>query len=904
MAQKQYPIINNFSKGELSSRMEGRVDIQGYYNGCKIMENCIMVAQGGVEKRPGTIYLGEIYDMDTESKLIPFEVSDTEIYILEVGDHATRVWDVQTKTLIQDSGSDLIIETPFSSKDVSSIQYATTEGTIFFAHQNYPFITINKKDDGFTMETFEYKIGDWVAKVYTKGQRVFNDGEYYEAIKTTDSVAPVVGTWGRGQFIGGAVSPSGNISEYDGANFSAGDVYTYNGNIYKALRTYSDSGAGVCWPGKEIEEYAWSGWSSSETAFVGYYSRRCSTSFLGVCLSYESYVSYLDREYITPTQKIQYGSSIAVALIGAWVDYKLSTLESSSSISTNPYWGPPTPIPGGTDVSIVKEWTAGSYDKNEVVYLPSTYVMYVCLGDGTTATPGTAPMWESLSNNPFFAIPGDYPASVAFLSQRLYLGGTLSHPQTIFGSKIDDFHNFDIGLDDDDAFSFTIATDRSSRIKWMAGKDNLIVGTTSSEWLITGEGGRITPTNIQVLKQSAYGSAYNQAIQVADTLLFYQKGGRKLREYMYSNNNKAYLANDLTFFADHITSPGIDESTYQQNPDSILWNTKTNGGLVGLTYDRLNQIAGWHRHNTDGVFESVVAIDGHEEEDELWFVTRRQINGVFKRFVEHMAPRLTNIDLVYSDASIIISNGATFSITSITNNITSVEVAYLGSTGLAEGDNIKIYGTNNDTYDYIVFQVKDLNQGTDDGVFNLEQDSSYFTTTDISVISNGGFSRVEIVITGLDYLLGKTVNVLGDKAPLASQEVVSNIDGLGGIGIILETYCNIVVCGLSYEMVLQPESIELPGASTLGATKRVSGVTLKLYNSLGGFVGSNRENLEEIQYRTTDIPLGAAIPLYTGTKYINIDAESNKESGILVTNNQPLPMTVLAIITDITYSRS
>jgi hypothetical protein len=64
MAEKQYPILNNFSRGELSQRMEGRVDIPGYHQGCKVMSNCIIVSQGGAEKRPGTEYVGEVLDKD------------------------------------------------------------------------------------------------------------------------------------------------------------------------------------------------------------------------------------------------------------------------------------------------------------------------------------------------------------------------------------------------------------------------------------------------------------------------------------------------------------------------------------------------------------------------------------------------------------------------------------------------------------------------------------------------------------------------------------------------------------------------------------------------------------------------------------------------------------------------
>ena len=901
MAQKQYPIINNFSKGELSPRMEGRVGIQGYYQGCKTMRNCIMVAQGGAEKRPGTIYLGEIQDIDHEAKLIPFEVNDSEIYILEMGHKILRVWDVQNKSLVidQSTSQPLLIETPYSSDDISTLQYATTEGKIFFAHQNYAFRYLEKNSDGFLLQKENFLVNPWEAKIYEAGKVTYNNGHYYRALKTTDTSAPTVNNWENYGLIG--AEPTGDLSEWTPAPFSKDDIILYKGHIYQAKKSYAGSD---CIPGIEIETESWDP-QPQQMEWVWLGDLKCTSKFLGICTGWESWADYMTDKYTSTNQKISV-DVIVPGLFGAWIWFTLTKKTTVSSLSTDPYWGEPvSSVPGGKNTTIVKSWVAGTYNKSDVVY-ESNYIMYKCLVDGTTVEPGASPQWESLDGNPFFSLEGDYPAAVAFMDRRLYLGGTKSHPQTFYGSKIGEYDNFDTGISDDDAFSFTVAADRSSRIKWMIGQDNLMIGTTSSEWLITGGQTGITPTNVRVLKQSAYGSAYNQALFVADSLLFFQKGGRKLREYKYSNDNKSYLANDLTFFADHITASGIDESSYQQNPDSILWNTKKQGGLIGLTYDRLNGIAGWHRHDTDGQFESVTAIDGQGDEDELWFIVTRQINGVSKRFVEYMAPRLTSstTDLVYSDSAKIFVAGNVFNITSITNNTTSVEVAYQYSvtSGISIGDTIKMYSTDSSVFDNQIFQVESLNESSGSGTFNLQKNGNTFTADDFTTITKGGFSIATDIITGLDHLLGKTVDVLGDNAYYPSQEVVSNIDGAGGVGIKLSTPCNRVICGLNYVMQLQPESIELQG--TLAAKRRISGVTLKLYNTLGGKVGSGIDSLQELRFRSTELPLGTPPGLFTGTKKIPVDSASEQEASVLIQHDQPLPMTVLAIISDVTYSRS
>ena len=911
MAQKQYPIINNFSRGELSARMEGRVEIQDYYNGCKTMQNAIMVAQGGFEKRPGTIYLDSAYDPDgfaTKVRLIPFEVNDDEIYILELGHKATRIWNVQTKTLVEQSGTTLVLNTPYVEDRLRDIQFAQTEGRMYLVHNLYAIRYISKDDDGFKLNKEEFPVSEHVVGAsYSYGEYVFEPTlkEYFMCLRTTTQT-PTVGEWQNSVFIGD--TPSGTITDYNGGNFSAGEYKIYQGTLYKARKSYM--GGGNCFPLIGIQVMGDWVRGRDRTLWVPWSDLKCKSHFLGICTSWESPFAHVKRTHEGPNTRVSARGvgSIDLFGVGAWVYFRVDTRTPVlSEETTDPYWKTLVGIPGGSSTLSIYEHdgTIGtSYNKGDVVYSGTTYMLYECLADGTNAIPSMAPDWKLMSNNPFFTFDKDYPSAVTFMDRRLLLGGTRSHPQTIFASRIAQYNNFNLGTNDDDAYSFELAADRSSRIKWMIAKDVLTIGTTSSEWLISGGGAPITPTNIQVLRQSAYGSEYQQAVFVADSLLFFQKGGKKLREYMYSNDNKAYLANDLTFFADHITETGIIQTSYQYNPDSILWSVKVNGDLIGLTYDRINKIAGWHRHNTDGSFESVCAIDGEGQEDELWFSVRRKVNGVYKRYIEYMAPRIISnrtVD-IFCDSAATFSAGDNYNITSIAYDATpKVVVTIDGTATFANGDLVKIYNTESDLFDYQVFVVDNLVSNSFD---LLKEDLSQFEPAPFTTITKGNLDQVAYIVTGLDHLLGSIVSILGDRAVFANQEVASDVDGLGGVGIILSSPCNKVVCGLPYIMRVEPESIEIPGGGTLSSARRVSKATLRLYNSLGGYVGTDDKNLEELSYRTTDIPFGAPTPLFTGSKYVPIDSSSEKEASVLIYHDQPLPMTVLAIISDITYSRS
>ena len=90
--------------------------------------------------------------------------------------------------------------------------------------------------------------------------------------------------------------------------------------------------------------------------------------------------------------------------------------------------------------------------------------------------------------------------------------------------------------------------------------------------------------------------------------------------------------------SEHITAPGIVETAYQRSPDQILWCIRSDGQLVGCTYERQQEVVGWHRHITDGLFESVACIPGPTQ-DEVWVVVNRTIGGVTKRYVELLEDR-------------------------------------------------------------------------------------------------------------------------------------------------------------------------------------------------------------------------------------------------------------------------
>lgn len=251
-----------------------------------------------------------------------------------------------------------------------------------------------------------------------------------------------------------------------------------------------------------------------------------------------------------------------------------------------------------------------------------------------------------------------YPSCVTFFEQRLVFAGTTNQPQTLFFSRSADYENFDDKyhetVADDDAIVYTIASNQVNAIRFLTATRTLIIGTAGGEFAVNGggTGEAITPTNILINKQSNHGAANVDGIAVGNATLFLQRAKRKIRELAYNFDVDGYVAPDLTILAEHVTESGIVQMAYQEEPNSIIWCVRTDGQLLGFTYQREQQVTAWHRHILGGSFnsgnavcESVEVLPTDDSEYQVWVIVKRTINGATKRYVEY----LHNLDFDETD---------------------------------------------------------------------------------------------------------------------------------------------------------------------------------------------------------------------------------------------------------------
>jgi hypothetical protein len=233
----------------------------------------------------------------------------------------------------------------------------------------------------------------------------------------------------------------------------------------------------------------------------------------------------------------------------------------------------------------------------------------------------------------------NYPVAVTYFQQRLVFGGTPLQPNKFWMSKASDFNNMTTGSEDDDAMALTLDSDTVNAIVWMKTGRNLMIGTNDSEWVLGGSSTNktVTPNNYSLERQTTYGSESGVgAWLVGNAALYTQYYGRKVREMAYRYELDQYPSPDMSLLSEHMGRESyFVASAYAAHPDSVLWVVRNDGVLLSLTYQRDQEVTAWARHTTDGFFESVACIPGDTQTD-VWFVVRRTIDGVTKRYVEYL----------------------------------------------------------------------------------------------------------------------------------------------------------------------------------------------------------------------------------------------------------------------------
>lgn len=344
-----------------------------------------------------------------------------------------------------------------------------------------------------------------------------------------------------------------------------------------------------------------------------------------------------------------------------------------------------------TDVNRLIRWKdpAGNWTWLKITARSSTTVVTATIsGDNASATTATA-NWRLGS----WSDTTGYPRTVTFFQDRLCFGGEPS--QRIDMSSTGDYENFrptapDETVVGDDAIGITLNANNVNVIRWLADDEKaLICGTVGGEWLVRAStlGETVTPDNVQATSSTKFGSANVQALRIDVATLFVQRAGFNIRENAYVFEADGFRSPNLSLHASEVTrstAGGITRLAYQQEPDSIVWCLRADGSLVGLSYERDQDVVGFHLHPLGGfsnsaqtaapVVESIATIPASDgSRDELWLAVQRYINGATVRTIEYMKPPLgendDQEDAFYVDAGLTYDGSAVTTVTGATHLI-------------------------------------------------------------------------------------------------------------------------------------------------------------------------------------------------------------------------------------------
>jgi hypothetical protein len=281
-----------------------------------------------------------------------------------------------------------------------------------------------------------------------------------------------------------------------------------------------------------------------------------------------------------------------------------------------------------------------------------------------------------------------WPTSVALHDGRLWWAGK----DKIWGSISDGFNSFDdTVIGDSGPISRSIGSGPVDVINWLASTSHLLVGADGSELVARSStlDEPLTPSNFGLKPVETLGSTDMDSIKVGTSVVFVQRNGSRVYELSFDGGSYNYVANDLTAIVPEIGLPSFTRMAVQRQPDTRIHIVRSDGKVAVLVFDKFENVTCWVIVETDGLIEDVVVIPGTEE-DEVYYVIKRTINGATKRYLEEWA--------LESDCQ----GGAT-------NKCMDSHITYSGAstttiTGLdhLEGESVVVWGNGKDLGSYTV----------------------------------------------------------------------------------------------------------------------------------------------------------------------------------------------------------
>lgn len=254
---------------------------------------------------------------------------------------------------------------------------------------------------------------------------------------------------------------------------------------------------------------------------------------------------------------------------------------------------------------------------------------------------------------------GNNPRAVGYFEQRRVFAGLKNDPQRVLMtcSGTESQLTYSLPLRDDDRISQRLATGQFNGIRHIVSLSQLIILTGGQEIRISPlNTDAITPTSFGTRLQGSTGASSVTPLAVGNSVVYAGARGGHVYSLEYQYSAGGYISTDLCLRSPHLFEfKQIKDSALSKSPQQILWFVSSDGALLGCTYIPAEEVAAWHRHTTDGQFESITAVS-EGDEDYLYAVIKRTINGAERRYVERMSSQ----QFVDTQHCFFVDSGATY----------------------------------------------------------------------------------------------------------------------------------------------------------------------------------------------------------------------------------------------------
>lgn len=618
-------LLRSFAGGEITPELAGRLDLVKYQTGLSLCRNFITLPHGPAVRRPGFEFIRAAGDSTNPVRLIPFTFSATQTAVVEFG-HLYIRFHINGATVI-DGGTGLPyqIASPYIGADLFDLHYAQSADVITITHPSYA-----------TRELARLSATSWALSQVSFAPT----SDVPTGVAVTPTVAQNQNLTGQ-KYVVTAVQADGVTESLPSAPASATNNLTLAGNLNTITWNAANNAT-------RYNVYKLRG------GVYGYIGQVPATTGASP-KTITSATTYGDGEGWFGSKRVRIVTSTAH---GYTTDNRI-LIEGT------------THFDGVFTVTVENTTTFNYALKSSLLLSANTGTTSIpalqLVDDNVVADTTQSPPEDIIGLN---SAPGDYPSTTVYHEQRRWFAGTNMKPQVLWATRTGTEANLtsSVPTREADAMELRVASSQYNQIRHLVALSDLIAFTAGGEFRVYADGApAITPTSVSIKPQGYAGASNVQPAVTTGSILYVQAQGSRIRELSYSWEANAYRTVDASIMAPHrFNGYTVKDLAYARAPDSILWAVRNDGVLLGLTYVPDQQVYGWHAHDTDGAFESVCVVP-ETNEDVLYVVVRRTINGASVRYVERLRTRVltTQADAFFVDSGLTYSGAPVTTLTGL-----------------------------------------------------------------------------------------------------------------------------------------------------------------------------------------------------------------------------------------------